>query len=114
MTLYLRELSTIPPLPKDEETELWQRAKSHDEVQAELAKRRLIESRLSLVVSIAGRYSSTGISMLDLIQEGNRGLMVALNTFAESEAADFSIHAAACIEKAISEAIAESHHRPGA
>jgi RNA polymerase primary sigma factor len=106
--VYLREVANVPPLTKDEESKLWQQAKNQDEEQAELAKRRLIESKLSLVATIAERRSSPSIPMLDLIQEGNRGLMVALETFAEDSSDDFSAHAAACIEDAISKAIAES------
>src|ERR1039458_3335586 len=111
LTFYLRKLANIPPLSKNEESRLWLQTESQDEAQAELAKRRLIESKLSLVVTIAERYCSTGIPMLDLIQEGNNGIMIALNTFAESSTNDFSAHAAVCIEDAISKAIAESQSK---
>jgi DNA-directed RNA polymerase sigma subunit (sigma70/sigma32) len=100
---YLREVANIPPLTDDEERKLWQQARNQDQEQAELAKTRLIESKLALVVTIAERHSSAGISMLDLLQEGNRGLLAALNSFVESSGDDFSAHAAACIEKAISD-----------
>lgn len=72
--MYLSEVAKIQPLTKEDEARLWEEAKSHDESQAELAKRRLIESRLLLVASIAERYSAAGIAMLDLLQEGNLGL----------------------------------------
>jgi len=107
LEIYVRELATIQPLTKDEESKLCQQLRNQDE-QAELAARRLIESKLSLVVSVAERHSSSGIPMLDLIQEGNNGLMTALKAFSESPTDDFSGHAAACIEDAISKAIAES------
>jgi DNA-directed RNA polymerase sigma subunit (sigma70/sigma32) len=109
--MYLREVASSQPLSTAEELTLCQEAKSPDETRAELAKRRLIESRLPLVVTIAERHSSAGIPMLDLIQEGNIGLLVALNTFAESSTSDFSVHAAVCIEDAILKAIAESQSK---
>lgn len=107
LTFYLRELATIQPLTKDEETNLLQRVRSQDE-QAESAGRRLIEAKLALVVSIAKRHSSAGIDMLDLIQKGNEGLLLALNTFAGGSSENFATHAATCIEDAVSKAIAES------
>jgi RNA polymerase primary sigma factor len=99
--VYLHELALIEPLTKDEETSLFQRLRNRDEH----AERRLIESKLSLVVSIAERHSHAAIPMLDLIQEGNLGLFNAVKTFAGSGSEDFSVHAAACIEDAILKAI---------
>jgi RNA polymerase primary sigma factor len=105
--IYLHELALIQPLTKDEETKLFQQLRNRDE-HAEMAERRLIESKLSSVVNIAERHSGARIPMLDLIQEGNLGLFNAVKTFEENGGADFSTHAAACIEEAISKAIAGS------
>jgi len=107
LRVYLRELSTIQLLTEDEETDLLQRVESQD-AEAESASRHLIESKLSLVVSIAERYSSAGINMLNLIQEGNLGLFFALKTFPENPNDTFATHAFKCIEGAISKAVAES------
>ena len=104
---YLRELGTISPLTKEEETDLLQRARIHD-AEGELAFKRLVEANLRLVVSIAERHISSAIRMLDLIQEGNIGLFVALDTLPGSSCDSFQTHAANCIERAISKIIADS------
>ena len=100
---YLRELGTVQPLTKDEESELWQQTENGGDQRA-LAQRRLIESKLSLVVAIAERYLSSGRPILDLIEQGNIGLMMAVDTFVESSSDDFSEYAASLIENAISKA----------
>jgi|ERR1700687_350832 DNA-directed RNA polymerase sigma subunit (sigma70/sigma32) len=105
--VYLRELATAPPLTKEEEAQLFHESAQTGE-QAEMAKRRLLESRLPLVLPIAERYASRGLSMLDLIQEGNLGLMRALENFPKSRLDDFSAYASSCIEDAISGAVARS------
>jgi RNA polymerase primary sigma factor len=107
LKFYLRELATIRPLTKDQETNLLQHVRTQDE-QAESAAKRLIEANLSLVVSIVERNSSAGIRMLDLIEKGNEGLLLALKTFPENSSDSFSAHAATCIEYAVSKAIAGS------
>jgi RNA polymerase primary sigma factor len=104
--VYLREVDAVPPLTKDEETELLRHVLTNDR-QAAPAGRRLLEANLRLVVSIAEQHEVAGIHILDLIQKGNIGLMLALKTFAESSGGSFSAHAAVCIERAILEAIAE-------
>jgi RNA polymerase primary sigma factor len=106
LKLYLLQVATIQPLTKAEEAELIQHVWNQDEHQ-ESASKRLIETNLPLVVSIANRHCSTGLSMLDLVESGNSGLIFAVQTFAEGTA-DFSAHAAKCIEHAISNAISES------
>ncbi len=111
VSMYLKEVADVAPLSKDEERSLWIRAQNPDATQAELSKRKLIESRLSLVVDIAERNASSGLSVLDLIQEGNIGLMVAVDGFPESSSTDFSEHASACIERAIIKAIADSQSK---
>src|SRR6266568_9290934 len=98
LKVYLRELGTIQPLTKSEESELWKKTEGE---QQELAKRPLIESQLLLVVAIAERYSSSGYSILDLIQQGNLGLMRAIDTFVESSGNDFPAYAASLIEDSI-------------
>ena len=107
LEFYLRELRKVRPLGKREETDLLRHVQSQDEL-AESAIRRLIEANLSLVVSIARRQSLSNIYLLDLIQKGNEGLLLALQTFAESSSGSSSAHAATCIESAILKAVAES------
>ena len=107
VTLYLRELATAPPLTKEEEVHLFHESVQTGEL-AETAKRRLLESRLPLVVPIAERYAHRGLTILDLIQEGNLGLMRALENFPESGLDDFSAYASSCIEDAISGALVRS------
>lgn len=101
---YLREVCVTPPLTMQEEIELSQHVLAHDE-QAESAGKRLIEANLAMVVAVAKQHRSAGIHVLDLIQKGNEGLLVALKTLADRS---FSAHAAECVERAISNAIAES------
>lgn len=108
--MYLRELATAPALTKEEEVRLFREAGQTGE-QAEMAKRRLLESRLPLVVPIADRYASSGLCRLDLIQEGNLGLMRALENFPQSGLDDFSAYACACIEDAIVSAIRKTQSR---
>jgi DNA-directed RNA polymerase sigma subunit (sigma70/sigma32) len=110
LSFYLRELATIQPLTEEEETRLLQQSRSEDE-HAELASRRLIETKLSLVVSIAERYTSGGTNVLDLVQKGNEGLLVALRTFHDRSGSSFTTHATNCIEDAIAKAIGESSSR---
>jgi DNA-directed RNA polymerase sigma subunit (sigma70/sigma32) len=107
LSWYLHELNSIQPLTEEEETEQLQLARGQDE-RAELASRRLIESKLSLVVAIAERYRSSGIDVLNMVEKGNEGLILALRTFPENSGESFTIHATSCIEDAISKAIAES------
>ncbi len=100
---YKRELRSLRPLTKAEEMWLAQHVKARDS-EAERAGEQLVEANLLLVVSIAERYHGTGVHMLNLIQQGNQGLMRALSTFPESPGDDFGAHAAACVERAIAEA----------
>jgi RNA polymerase primary sigma factor len=104
--IYLRELSKVVPLEEGEEADLLRRIRNQDEP-AELATKRLIETNLYLVVPIAERHSSQGISTLELIQEGNLGLMHAIKSFSGNDKT-FVSYAAGCIEDAITKAIAES------
>ena len=101
---YLREACAIPALTRDEEIELSQHVLAR-------AGRRLIEANLAMVVSIAEGYRDADMHVLDLIQKGNDGLLLTLNTFAGDSVATFSAHAANCVENAISRALAESRRR---
>ena len=75
---------------------------------AETAGKDLVEAHLLLVVSIAQRYRNDRIHVLDLIQEGNKGLLRALETLSESCHDSFAAHATGHIERAIAEAVATS------
>jgi DNA-directed RNA polymerase sigma subunit (sigma70/sigma32) len=105
--MYVRELANVQPLTNEEETLLFQKAGKPGEM-GEVAKRRLIESKLHLVLPIAAQHASSGLSMLDLIQEGNLGLMRAIDSFPETHLDNFSAYAATCIETTITEGIARS------
>jgi RNA polymerase primary sigma factor len=103
VAVYISEVGGVEPLAKDEETKLFRELAGPgdwDEVRENVA-RRLIESHLSQVVSIAQKHSPSGVPMLDLIQEGNIGLMNAVRGFAERPVGDFADYAATCIDDAI-------------
>lgn len=101
--MYLKEIGRIPLLTGDEEFEYAQRAVDGDEE----AKRILAESNLRLVVSIAKRYVGRGMLFLDLIQEGNMGLMKAVEKFDPTKGYKFSTYATWWIRQAITRAIAD-------
>jgi DNA-directed RNA polymerase sigma subunit (sigma70/sigma32) len=109
VAMYRRELSTIEPLTKNEETSLFQQLRGTvGAEQRETIERRLIESQLPLVASIAEKYAASPIPMLDLIQEGNLGLMKSVRSFAETPTGDFPTFAANYIEEAITKAYPKS------
>jgi len=101
--MYLREIGRIPLLTYDEELELAQRIIDGDEE----AKQKLAESNLRLVVSIAKKYLGRGMLFLDLIQEGNMGLIKAVEKFDYSKGYKFSTYATWWIRQAITRAIAD-------
>lgn len=101
--MYLKEIGRIPLLTSDEEFEYARRAVDGDEE----AKRILAESNLRLVVSIAKRYVGRGMLFLDLIQEGNIGLMKAVNKFDPEKGYKFSTYATWWIRQAITRALAD-------
>lgn len=110
VAVYIREACNVEPLTEEEETKLF-RELGHSgdwDEQRENVARRLIESQLMLVVSIAKEHSAAGVPMLDLIQEGNMGLMNAVRSFAEKPIGGFTAHAAACIEDAIAKVLGKS------
>ena len=101
--MYLKEIGKISLLSLDEELALSKRIEEGDEE----AKRLLAESNLRLVVSIAKRYVGRNLSFLDLIQEGNIGLMKAVDKFDASKGYKFSTYATWWIRQAITRAIAD-------
>lgn len=101
--MYLKEIGRINLLTSDEEFEYAKRAEQGDEE----AKKMLAESNLRLVVSIAKRYVGRGMLFLDLIQEGNIGLMKAVDKFDPTKGYKFSTYATWWIRQAITRAIAD-------
>ncbi|RXT14850.1 RNA polymerase sigma factor RpoD [Ammoniphilus sp. CFH 90114] len=101
--MYLKEIGRVPLLSADEEINLAQRIEKGDEE----AKRRLAEANLRLVVSIAKRYVGRGMLFLDLIQEGNMGLIKAVEKFDYKKGYKFSTYATWWIRQAITRAIAD-------
>ena len=101
--MYLKEIGKVPLLSAEEEIELAQRMEEGDED----AKKRLAEANLRLVVSIAKRYVGRGMLFLDLIQEGNLGLIKAVEKFDYRKGYKFSTYATWWIRQAITRAIAD-------
>lgn len=101
--LYLREIGKIPLLSAEEEMELAQRVVQGDKK----AKDKMAEANMRLVVSIAKRYSGRGLDFLDLIQEGNTGLLRAVEKFDPDKGFKFSTYATWWIRQAITRAIAD-------
>jgi RNA polymerase primary sigma factor len=102
--VYLAEVCKVPPLSREEEIRCVQHIRAGDD-QAEAAGERLAEANLHLVVSIAERHRNDRVHILDLIQQGNDGLLVALQTFRDSSEDSFSAHATSHIERAIAKAL---------
>lgn len=101
--VYLKEIGRVPLLSADEETELAKRMSEGDIA----ARKRLSEANLRLVVSIAKRYVGRGMQFLDLIQEGNLGLIKAVEKFDYTKGFKFSTYATWWIRQAITRAIAD-------
>lgn len=101
--LYLREIGKIPLLNAEEELELAQKVVAGDKK----AKDKMAEANMRLVVSIAKRYSGRGLDFLDLIQEGNTGLLRAVEKFDPDKGFKFSTYATWWIRQAITRAIAD-------
>lgn len=101
--MYLKEIGRVPLLTADEEVELAKRMEAGDEE----AQKRLAEANLRLVVSIAKRYVGRGMLFLDLIQEGNLGLIKAVEKFDYNKGYKFSTYATWWIRQAITRAIAD-------
>ncbi len=102
LAVYLREISRIPLLSREEEHDLARRLRAGDES----AKRRLIEANLRLVVQVARRYFNRGLPLPDLIEEGNLGLIRAVEKFEPERGLRFSTYATWWIRHAITRALA--------
>ena len=101
--MYLKEIGTVPLLTAEEETELAKR-KAEGDVEA---KERLIEANLRLVVSIAKRYTGRGMSFLDLVQEGNLGLIKGVEKFDYTKGYKLSTYATWWIRQSVTRALAD-------
>lgn len=101
--MYLKEIGKIPLLSQEEELAIAQRMAEGDEA----AKQKMVEANLRLVVSIAKRYVGRGMQLLDLIQEGNLGLLKAVDKFDYTKGYKFSTYATWWIRQAITRAIAD-------
>lgn len=101
--MYLKEIGKVPLLSADEEIQLAKRMEEGDE----MARKRLAEANLRLVVSIAKRYVGRGMQFLDLIQEGNLGLIKAVEKFDYTKGYKFSTYATWWIRQAITRSIAD-------
>ena len=101
--MYLKEIGTVPLLTADEELELAKRKTEGDEA----AKERLIEANLRLVVSIAKRYTGRGMSFLDLVQEGNLGLIKGVEKFDYTKGYKLSTYATWWIRQSVTRALAD-------
>ena len=105
--IYLKEIGRVPLLSGDEEIELARLMADGTPLQAKRAKQRLSEANLRLVVSIAKKYVGRGMQFLDLIQEGNLGLIKAVEKFDYNKGFKFSTYATWWIRQAITRAIAD-------
>ncbi|MFW6238781.1 MAG: RNA polymerase sigma factor RpoD, partial [Halanaerobiales bacterium] len=101
--MYLKEIGQVDLLTPEEEIELAKRIEEGDEE----AKQKMIEANLRLVVSIAKKYMGSGMSFLDLIQEGNTGLMKAVEKFDYTKGYKFSTYATWWIRQAVTRSIAD-------
>lgn len=101
--MYLKEIGTVPLLTSDEELDLAKRKATGDEY----AKKRLIEANLRLVVSIAKRYTGRGMSFLDLVQEGNLGLIKGVEKFDYTKGYKLSTYATWWIRQSVTRALAD-------
>ena len=101
--MYLKEIGTVPLLSAEEELELAQKKADGDE----RAKKRLIEANLRLVVSIAKRYTGRGMSFLDLVQEGNLGLIKGVEKFDYTKGYKLSTYATWWIRQSVTRALAD-------
>ena len=102
LAVYLREISRIPLLSREEESEVARRVRQGDEA----AKARMVESNLRLVVQIARRYRHRGLPLLDLIEEGNLGLLHAVEKFDPDRGTRFSTYATWWVRQAVTRALA--------
>jgi RNA polymerase primary sigma factor len=102
LAVYLREIARIPTLTREQETDLAEKIRGGDED----AKRRLIEANLRLVVQVARRYINRGLPLPDLIEEGNIGLLRAVDKFEPGRGTRFATYATWWIRQAVARALA--------
>lgn len=105
--IYLKDIGRIPLLTPEEEIQLAEKMSGGSEIEASKARKRLAEANLRLVVSIAKKYVGRGMNFLDLIQEGNMGLIKAVEKYDYTKGFKFSTYATWWIRQAITRAIAD-------
>ena len=110
LQFYLKDIGKIKLLKKDEELSLGERIVKGSEKEAQIARKKLIQSNLRLVVSIAKRYTGQGVLFMDLVQEGSLGLIRAVDKFDYKKGFKFSTYATWWIKQAISRAVS-NHSR---
>ena len=108
LQMYLKDVSRIRLLKKEEETEIGKKIKEGNSKEATIAKKKLIQANLRLVIAIAKRYTGQGILFTDLLQEGSLGLIKAAGRFDYKKGFKFSTYATWWIKQAIIRAIANS------
>ncbi len=110
LQFYLKDIGKIKLLKKDEELTLGERVAKGDEKEAKIARKKLIQANLRLVVSIAKRYTGQGVLFMDLVQEGSLGLIRAVDKYDYKKGFKFSTYATWWIKQAISRAVS-NHSR---
>ena len=108
LQMYLKDVSRIKLLKKEEELEIGRKIKEGNKKESIIAKKKLIQSNLRLVISVANRYTGQGILFMDLVQEGSLGLIKAANRFDYKKGFKFSTYATWWIKQTIIRAIANS------
>ena len=108
LQMYLKDVSKIKLLKKEEEIEVGKKIKEGSKKEADIARKKLIQANLRLVVSIAKKYTGQGILFMDLVQEGSLGLIKAANRFDYKKGFKFSTYATWWIKQTIIRAIANN------
>ena len=108
LQMYLKDISKIKLLKKEQEYETGKTIKEGTSKQAQIAKKKLIQSNLRLVVSIAKKYTGQGVLFMDLVQEGSLGLIKAVNRYDYKKGFRFSTYATWWIKQTIIRAIANN------
>ena len=108
LQMYLKDVSKIKLLKKEEEIEVGKKIKEGSKKEADIARKKLIQANLRLVISIAKKYTGQGILFMDLVQEGSLGLIKAANRFDYKKGFKFSTYATWWIKQTIIRAIANN------
>ena len=108
LQMYLKDVSKIKLLKKEEEIEVGRKIKEGSKKEADIARKKLIQANLRLVISIAKKYTGQGILFMDLVQEGSLGLIKAANRFDYKKGFKFSTYATWWIKQTIIRAIANN------